>query len=160
MLNIFSLVGGFGLQHVDVTINGHCRDQYVVDESSGLCNNAAVVGGLSCVLDVEEDLLPQFCPRMDKHLLSVNWINTIKEVGQKFKRCISEFCLALCKFFIEDGFNFKCIRNDKSKIMVECASKLELGCWLFVHGALQHANDYFYIVHFCQNLQLWCCCTI
>ncbi|CAN6678983.1 unnamed protein product [Malus baccata var. baccata] len=60
--------------------------------------------------------------------MTYEWENYIEFVGQVFKGGCADFRDKLKKFSVECGFKLKYLKNDKSRISVECSMKESNGC--------------------------------
>lgn len=108
------------------------------------------------IVDGEADLLPTFCPRDNKALLTLGWKDCITGVDQVFYGGASEFRVALKKMSIESGYPFVFSKNDCKRITVHCLKKTESGCSWMIHASQDPANQFFYVrimekVHTCGS---------
>ncbi|KAL6176163.1 hypothetical protein ACLB2K_052798 [Fragaria x ananassa] len=69
-----------------------------------------------------------------------------------------EFWDKLCKYAIENGFQFHYTKNDKSRISAECAKKKRDSCQWYMHSSLRQSNNFFYITKL--NNEHTCVCVV
>ncbi|KAL7263298.1 hypothetical protein ACSBR1_001467 [Camellia fascicularis] len=95
--------------------------------------------------DEQDDLLPKFCPHVDKVYMSAPWANGITHVGQSFEGGAAEFRIVLRKYAVECGFRFKYLKNDSVRITAVCTIRESKGCMWSIHARVLHADEFFYI---------------
>ncbi|XP_012838824.1 PREDICTED: uncharacterized protein LOC105959301 [Erythranthe guttata] len=78
-------------------------------------------------------------------LLSANWRNLIREVGQGFRNGAVGFRDALRKYAVEVGFEFNYVKNEPTRVTAECKYRVVKKCMWRIHASLQKANGFFYI---------------
>ncbi|KAL7229681.1 hypothetical protein ACSBR2_008231 [Camellia fascicularis] len=109
MENMVSLAWSFRLGHIDVIVETRCtlssngfgdanRKPY------GVAFSSPREGYESDDDDEQDDLLPKFCPHVDKVYMSAPWANGITHVGQSFEGGAVEFRNVLRKYTVECGF--------------------------------------------------------
>ncbi|XP_028118687.1 uncharacterized protein LOC114316221 [Camellia sinensis] len=118
-------------------------------KSVNLSNRASTSSKRNLRLEVEEevDMLSSICRHKEKVLLSAGWVVSITHIGQKFEGGIVEFRNALSKFSIECGFEFIFVKNDKVRVIAQCLFRETKGCMWNVHGRVENANGFFYIMN-------------
>ncbi|XP_050379429.1 protein FAR1-RELATED SEQUENCE 6-like [Argentina anserina] len=89
--------------------------------------------------------LGKFATPVGKRYLSTEWKNFIKHVGQEFDGGVIDFREKLAKYAIEHGFQYKCQKNEPSRVTAVCCNKESEGCLWNVHATLDRSNDFFYI---------------
>ncbi|KAL7185708.1 hypothetical protein ACSBR2_027631 [Camellia fascicularis] len=86
-------------------------------------------------LDVDDDvdLLPTFCPHIEKTYLLATWATGFTHIGQHFEGGALDFLKVLRKYAVECGFQFKYVKNGSVHITAVCAMKeTKVRCkWVF-----------------------------
>lgn len=96
--------------------------------------------------------------KMKRKYMSSEWNDYIFRIGQFFTGGAVEFRDKLCKYAVENGFQFRYMKNDKSRITVVCAKKKKESCQWYVHASLRQSNNFFYITKL--NNEHTCVCVI
>lgn len=78
-------------------------------------------------------------------LLSFDWRYLIREEGQVFPGGVEEFRKALVKFSVELGFEYRCLKNEQSRVYAECKLKDETNCRWEIRATLDRVTDFFVI---------------
>ncbi|XP_028110778.1 uncharacterized protein LOC114309268 [Camellia sinensis] len=146
-----SLARSFHLEHIDVVIETRLTQS---SNSIGNTNrkpcdvtfSSPGEGEESDGDDEQDDLLPKFCPHVDKVFISTSWTNGITHVGQSFEGRADEFRIVLRKYAVECGFRFKYLKNDSVRITVVCTMRESKGCMWSIHARVLHADEFFYIL--------------
>ncbi|XP_028070019.1 uncharacterized protein LOC114272493 [Camellia sinensis] len=150
MENMVSLARSFRLRHIDIVI------ETLVTQSSNSIGNpnrkprnvifsSLGEGYESDDDDEQNDLLPKFCPRVDKVFMSAPWANGITHVGQSFEDGAAKFRNVLRKYAVECGFRFKYVKNDSVRIIAVCMMRESKGYMWSIHARVLHADEFFYI---------------
>ncbi|KAL7191959.1 hypothetical protein ACSBR2_023935 [Camellia fascicularis] len=148
--NMVSLAQSFRLGHIDVVIET-CVAQSTHDTGSANRNQCDVtfsssgVGYESDIDDEQDDLLPKFCPHVDKVFMFAPRANGITHVGQSFEGGVAEFRNVLRKYVTECGFRFKYLKNDPVQITAVCTIRESTGGMWSIHARVMHADEFFYI---------------
>ncbi|KAL7181304.1 hypothetical protein ACSBR1_040226 [Camellia fascicularis] len=134
-----SLARSFRLGHIDVVIQTR-----VAQSSNGISNanrktcdvifNSSGKGDELDDDDEQDDLLPKFCPHVDKVFMSAPWANGITHVSQSFEGGATEFRNVLRKYAVECGFQFKYMKNDSVRITAVCTLRESKGCMWSIHA--------------------------
>ena len=90
--------------------------------------------------------------------MSSKWNDYIFRICQFFTGGAVEFWDKLCKYAIENGFQFHYTKNDKSRISAECAKKKRDSCQWYMHSSLRQSNNFFYITKL--NNEHTCVCVV
>ncbi|XP_004305955.1 PREDICTED: uncharacterized protein LOC101307236 [Fragaria vesca subsp. vesca] len=96
--------------------------------------------------------------KMKRKYMSSEWNDYIFRIGQFFTGGAIEFRDKLCKYAVENGFQFRCMKNDKSRIIAVCAKKKKESCQWYVHASLRQSNNFFYITKL--NNEHTCVCVV
>ncbi|KAL7207324.1 hypothetical protein ACSBR1_029309 [Camellia fascicularis] len=119
--NMVCLARSFRLDQIDVIIQSLIT-QGAIDIGDATptlradtCNLLVLADELD-IDDDQQDLLPKFCPHVDKVFLSAQWVHGITHVGQSFEGRAHEFRCVLRKYAVECGFRFKFLKNDSVRI--------------------------------------------
>ncbi|KAL6213658.1 hypothetical protein ACLB2K_013104 [Fragaria x ananassa] len=96
--------------------------------------------------------------KMKRKYMSSEWNDYIFRIGQFFTGGVIEFRDKLCKYAVENGFQFRYTKNDKSRISAECAKKKRESCQWYVHVSLRQSNNFFYITKL--NNEHTCVCVV
>ncbi|KAL7187328.1 hypothetical protein ACSBR1_037403 [Camellia fascicularis] len=133
MENMVSLARSFYLGHINVVI-----ETRVTQSSNGIGNanrkpcdatfSSPGEGYESDDDDEQNDLLPKFCPHVDKVFMYAPWANGITHVGQSFEGGAAEFRNVLRKYVVECGFRFRYLKNDSVQITAMCTMRESKGC--------------------------------
>ena len=150
MENMVSLARSFRLGHIDVVVETRCTQSSngFGDSNQNPCDvtlSSPREGYESDDDDEEDDLLPKFCPHVDKVYMSAPWANGITHVGQSLEGGAAEFHNVLRKYAVECGFWFKYLKNDSVRITAVCTMRESKGCMWSIHARVLHANEFFYI---------------
>ncbi|KAL7163569.1 hypothetical protein ACSBR2_039640 [Camellia fascicularis] len=150
MENMVSLAWPFRLGHIDVVIQTQVMQSSndIGNVNRKTCDVTFNLSGEGDELDddnEQDDLLPKFCPHVDKVFMSVPWANGITHVGQSFEGGATEFRNVLRKYAVECGFRFKYLKNDSAQIIAVCTLRESKGCMWSIHARVLHADEFFYI---------------
>lgn len=96
--------------------------------------------------------------KMKRKYMSSEWNDYIFRIGQFFTGGAVEFRDKLCKYAVENGFQFRYMKNDKSRITAVCAKKIKESCQWYVHASLRQSNNFFYITKL--NNEHTCVCVV
>ncbi|KAK9273681.1 hypothetical protein L1049_018491 [Liquidambar formosana] len=99
-------------------------------------------------------MLSKYCHHEPKILLTANWAQAIREVGQSFEGGVNEFRRVLKMYSMEVGFEYDLVKNTKERIIAIYKRRNTNNCMWHVYATLQKINGYFYIrtlnnVHTC-----------
>ncbi|KAL7229677.1 hypothetical protein ACSBR2_008227 [Camellia fascicularis] len=150
MENMVSLARSFRLGHIDVVVETQCT---LSSNGFGDANRKPCAVTFSSPRDgyesddddEQDDLLPKFCPHVDKVYMFAPWANGITHVGQSFEGGAAEFRNVLRKYAVECGFQFKFLKNDSVQITAACTMRESKGCMWSIHARVLHADEFFYI---------------
>ncbi|KAL7170412.1 hypothetical protein ACSBR2_035342 [Camellia fascicularis] len=150
MENMVSLARSFRLGHIDVVVENRCMQSSngFGDANRKPCDvtfSTPTEGYESDDDDEQDDLLPNFCPHVDKVYMSTQWATGITHVGQSFEGGAAEFRNVLRKYAVECGFRFKYLKNDSVRITTVCTMRESKGCLWSIHARVLHADKFFYI---------------
>ena len=143
--NLFFLLSSNNNGRVARVVVGICKPKVIDDVCSG--SPSTITESSSMDLDDDnDDLLPTFYAQPEKVLLSDSWKDVIQNEGQKFEGGVKEFRTVLAKYSEKRGFCYKFVRNDKTRVAVECRMKEKTGCKWYIRGREMLGSGVFYIV--------------
>ena len=90
-------------------------------------------------------IIGNFVSNNKRKYMSSEWDTYIFRTGQCFIGGAVEFRDKLCKFAVERGFEFRYLKNDKSRVTAACVKKNSDGCEWYVHASICKSNGYFYL---------------
>lgn len=86
-----------------------------------------------------------------QRLRSEEWRHLIVGPGQRFPGGAVDFRMALIKYSVQVGFDFKLLKNCKSRVTAVCAKREETGCLWRIHAVLDSVDQAFRISMYEHN---------
>ncbi|XP_012837654.1 PREDICTED: uncharacterized protein LOC105958192 [Erythranthe guttata] len=137
-----SLVRQLGLDRVEITVKRKDNVNAVV---LARVPQTASLNSMGNYLSNDMGVRPNALTFDNTQLLSANWRNLIREVGQGFRNGAVDIRDALRKYAVEVGFEFDYVKNEPSTITAECKYRVMKKSMWRIHALLQKENGFFYI---------------
>ncbi|XP_012829160.1 PREDICTED: uncharacterized protein LOC105950357 [Erythranthe guttata] len=112
-----SLVRQLGLDRVEITVKRKDNVNAVV---LARVPQSASLNSMGNYLSNDMCVCPNALTFDNTQLLSTNWRNIIREVGQGFRNGAVDFRDALLKYAVEVGFEFNYVKNEPTRTTAEC----------------------------------------